>query len=50
MDKQGQMHVGSAFDIVILLFGVLLGVGLVVYAIRNGYVPLELITGVAQQP
>ncbi|MEK6923158.1 MAG: hypothetical protein AABW84_00470 [Nanoarchaeota archaeon] len=50
MDKQGQMHVGSAFDIVILLFGVLLGVALVVYAVRQDYVPLELLTGVVQQP
>lgn len=48
MTKRGQTHLASSFDLVILLFGVAVGIALVVMAVRQGWVPITLITGVAQ--
>ncbi|MBS3064561.1 MAG: hypothetical protein J4472_01995 [DPANN group archaeon] len=48
MSKRGQMHMASGLDLIILLFGAAMGIALVVIAVRQGWVPIELITGVAK--
>src|SRR3990167_999746 len=45
---RGQYHMASGLDLIILLFGAAMGIALVVIAVRQGWVPIELITGVAK--
>ena len=49
MDKRGQHFMGTA-DISILIFGMLIGIALVVFAVRYNLIPIELVTGMIQQP